>query len=286
MLTDGLATGKRLQISGWLVGEDRDTPYDGSAPTPNPLQERTKIRVWLISGDVRLASRWGLQVTTTIPDVTRSAVVERETGTLYFSETFRGIGDTSLVTWYRRITPNRWFVTFNGGVSLPTGKTEQPRFRLEMDDDSLVPVSRLQRGTGTADPLFGVSASRVVSSILPPGIRVFVSGAARVPVAENKWGLRTGASWEIGGGASREIKYHHLVGILRASWLHRDQDVFEGTPVLVGGGNWLNLAPAIAVSIDDVTIQGEVRFPLYRDLYNRQLDSAFGFSIGAVWSIR
>ena len=48
MLTDGLTQGRRLQISGWLVAEDRDTPYDGSAETPNPLQERTRVRVYLL----------------------------------------------------------------------------------------------------------------------------------------------------------------------------------------------------------------------------------------------
>jgi len=131
-----------------------------------------------------------------------------------------------------------------------------------------------------------VSANRVVMSILPPGIRVFVTGAARVPLAENKRGLRTGASWELGAGASREIKLHQIVGIVRTSWLHRQQDVFEGTPVLVGGGDWLNLAPSLALSLGDVTIQTELKFPLYRHLSNRQLDAALGFQIGAIWAIR
>ena len=286
MLTDGLSTTKRLQLSGWLIGEDRDKPYDGTGETPNPLQERTRVRVWLITADVRMGARWGLQVTGTVPDVTRSAVVVRPTSSSTFRETFRGAGDTSVLAWRRKLIRTEWALTFNGGVSLPTGKTEQPRFRIEMEDESLVPVSRLQRGTGTVDPIFGVSANRVIMSILPPGIRVFVSGAARVPVAENTWGLRTGASWEVGGGASREVRWHQLVGIVRVSWLHREQDVFEGTPVLVGGGNWLNLAPALAWGLGDVTVQGEIRVPLYRNLSNRQLDSAFGFQVGAVWAVR
>ena len=48
MLTDGLTTGRAL-IGVWLVAEDRKTPYDGSTETPNPLQERTTIRVLLIT---------------------------------------------------------------------------------------------------------------------------------------------------------------------------------------------------------------------------------------------
>jgi hypothetical protein len=285
VLTDGLAQ-KRLQISGWLLGEDRDTPYDGSSETLNPLQERTKIRVWLLTGDIRIGTMWGVQVTAAIPDVTRSAVVVSPTSTFFFSETFQGLGDSSVLAWRRRVSSTGWNMTLNAGASVPTGKTEQPHFRSELQDESLVPISRLQRGTGTVDPVFGVSANRVVTSILPPGIRVFINGAARVPLVENTWGLRTGASWELGGGASREIKLHQIVGILRTSWLHREQDVFDGTPVLVGGGDWLNLAPSLALSLGPVTVQTELKFPLYRHLSNRQLDSSLAFQVGAIWAIR
>ena len=281
MLTDGLSTG-RLQLSGWLVAEDRDTPYDQSGETPNPLQERTRVRVWLLTGDVRISRASGVQVTATVPDVTRSAVVERPTSTLNFSETFKGAGDTSVIAWHRSVTFG-WNVTVNGGVSLPTGKTERPRFRTELDDGSLVPTSRLQRGTGTFDPMFGVSMNKLVGRIFPPGVRVFVSSAARVPVAENDFGLRTGASWELGAGASREVKWHPLIAIGRISWLHRERDVFEGTPILVGGGNWLFVAPAVALAIGKVTIQAEIKVPLYRDLANRQLDAARSVQVGVIW---
>jgi hypothetical protein len=283
VLTDGLAQ-KRVQISGWFVTETRDTPYDGSAETPNPLQEQTRIRVWLLTADVRLGRMFGIQVTSTAPDVTRTAVVVRPTSTFNFSETFRGLGDTSVIAWRRYVTPAGWNITLNGGVSLPTGKTEQPRFRSELDEDSLVPVSRLQRGSGTVDPVFGVSVNKIVPGIFPPGIRWFASGAARVPIAENKFGLRTGASWEIGTGASREIHWHQIVGILRTSWLHRQQDVFEGVPVLVGGGNWIYVSPAVAIAAGPVTFQAEIKLPLYRSLSNRQLDASRSFQLGIVWT--
>ena len=281
MLTDGLSTG-RLQISGWFIGEDRDTPYDGSDKTPNPLEERTRVRVWLVTGDVRLTKAFGVQITGTVPDVTRSAVVTRSTGAFNFSETFKGTGDTSLIAWRRSVTFG-WNFTVNGGVSLPTGKTERPRFRSELDAGSLVPTSRLQRGSGTVDPIFGVTMNKLVPVIFPNGIRVFLSSAARVPLSENEFGMRTGASWEIGAGASREVKWHPLIAIGRISWLHRERDVFEGTPVLVGGGNWLYFAPSAAVSIGKVTVQAEIKLPLYRDLANRQLDSARSFQLGVVW---
>ncbi len=272
----------RVQAGVWLLAENRDTPYDGSTETPNPLQERTRVRVLLLTGDVRLTMNMGLQISATIPDVTRSAVVNRPEGPLQFSETFRGLGDTSAIAWYRVPNSIGWNVTLNGGVSVPTGKTERPRFRNELEDDSLIPVSRLQRGSGTVDPLFGISANRAFSAIFPPGTRVFVTGAARVPVYENEFGLRTGASWEIGAGASREIRWHSLVALGRFSWLHRHQDIFNGVPVLVGGGSWLAFAPGVAVSIGKTTIQAEFKFPLHRALANRQLDSKWQAQLGLV----
>jgi hypothetical protein len=285
VLTDGLTAMDRVQISGWMVAETRDTPYDGSATTANPLQERTRIRVYLLTGDIRLANRMGLQITVALPDVTRSAVVSTPATVFQFSETFRGLGDTSVIAW-RRMMWGRWNAAINAGVSLPTGEAEMPRFQGTDDDSgSLVPASRLQRGTGTFDPIVGVSANRLVNRFFNQGFRAFVTGAARLPVAENEFGLRTGASWETSAGVSREVKWDQLVVIGRLSWLHREQDVFHGTPVLVGGGNWLAFAPSVSYTMDKLTLQTEFRLPLYRSLDNRQLDSSWTFQLGASWKL-
>ena len=288
MLTEGLST-NRMLVGGWLIAEDRDTPYDGSTRTDNPLRERTNIRVWLLTADLRLTTKAGVQVSAALPDVTRSAVVTRSTGeTFEFSENFSGLGDISVIGW-RRLPVRRGFsVTLNAGVSVPTGKTEAPRFRDGLSDGSLVPLSRLQRGSGTWDPLAGISVNRVFASLLPPGTRVFASAAARLPFAENEHGLRTGASWEAGIGGSRELRQsgfgHNAIAIIRLGWLHRNQDVFRGTPVLVGGGDWLNLAPGLAIGLGKFTVQAELRVPLYRSLANRQLDAPFALQVGVVRS--
>jgi hypothetical protein len=64
-------------------------------------------------------------------------------------------------------------------------------------------------------------------------------------------------------------------------WLHRQQDVFNGTRVLVGGGNWLYVTPGVAVLIGKgLQAQAEVKLPAYRSLSNRQLDSAAIFQFG------
>jgi len=275
VLTEGVV-GSRVRIGAWLVAEDRDTAYDGANETDNPLQERTTIRVPLFTVDVRLTEQLGIQAATTIPDITRTAIVPRPGGPLDFKETFSGLGDTSILGWYRLRPVNRWNVVLNFGTSLPTGKTEQPRFRPELEGGSLVPMSRLQRGTGTVDPLFGVSADRRF-----PRVTIFSSVAARTPIYENRWGLRTGASWEVNGGAARDLWTHRLVGFGRLGWLHRQQDRFEGTPVLVGGGNWIYLTPGVAAQVGKgVNLQAEVKLPVYRSLANRQLDSSAIFQFG------
>jgi hypothetical protein len=259
-----------VKFGAWLVAEDRDAAYDGSSEVDNPHQERTQIIVPLLTLDVRLTEQFGVQTAASIPDVTRTAIIPRPTGALNFRETFSGMGDTSVLAWYRLRPIHRWNVVLNFGSSLPTGKTETPRFRPELEGGSLVPMSRLQRGSGTFDPLFGFSLDRSFRPII-----VFGSIAARAPVYENGDGLRTGASWEINSGVARLLGTHRVTGFARLAWLHRTQDVFEGTPVLVGGGNWLYLTPGIAAQIGKgINVQAEVKLPIYRSLANKQLDSS------------
>ena len=266
-MTEGV-TGSRFKLGAWLVGEDRNTVYDGSSKVDNPHNERTQIRVPLMTLDVRFTQQFGIQGAVTLPDVTRTAT--------NFKETFNGLGDTSVIAWYRMRPWHRWFAVVNFGGSLPTGKTEKPRFLSELQDGDLVPLSRLQRGSGTFDPLFGASLTRVFA-----GTTVFGNVAARTPVNENTTGLRTGASSELNGGLARELGSHRVTGFTRIGWLHRQQDVFEGTPVLVGGGNWLYVTPGVAVQVGrGVNVQAEVKVPAHRSLANRQLDSAAVFQFG------
>lgn len=274
-MTEGVTT-EHVKIGAWLVAEDRDTAFDRSTQVDNPHQERTRIRVPLVTVDVRVTDRFGLQVAATMPDVTRTAVIPRPAGTIDFRETFSGLGDTSLLGWYRLRPIRRWFPLLNFGISLPTGKTEQPRFRPELDNGSLVPMSRLQRGSGTADPLFGAGLNRRMT----PWI-LFASLAARTPLRENDFGLRTGASVDLNGGVARYAGTHRLSVFGRLEWLHREQDVFRGTPVLVGGGNWMYATPGVGVLVGKgINLQAEVKLPVYRSLANKQLDSSAIFQFG------
>jgi hypothetical protein len=269
-------SGSRVKIGAWLVAEDRDDAYDGTRETDNPLRERTQITVPLLTLDVRVTEQFGVQAAASIPDVTRSALVPRPTGAINFSETFSGIGDTSVLGWYKLRPLRGWYTVINTGASLPTGKTETPRFRDELEGGSLVPMSRLQRGSGTFDPLFGLNVARRFQPLT-----IFGSVAARTPVAENGDGLRTGASSEINAGIARDVGTSRVSALARVAWLHRQQDSFRGTPVLVGGGNWLYLTPGLAAQIGKgINVQAEVKIPVYRALANKQLDSSAIFQFG------
>lgn len=274
-MTEGVS-GSRVKVGAWLVAEDRDRAFDGGSEVGNPLQERTQITVPLLSLDVRLTERLGIQTALSVPDVTRSAVVQRAAGPVNVSETFSGIGDTLVVAWYKLKPTRQWHPVLNFGASLPTGRTETPRFQSELQEGSLVPMSRLQRGSGTLDPVLGATLGKRFRKVTG-----FGSVAARVPLYDNGDGLRTGASVETNIGAARELWHHRFTGLVRFGWLHRRQDSFRGTPVLVGGGNWLYVTPGVGVLVGKgVNVQAEVKLPVYRAVSNKQLDSRAIFQFG------
>jgi hypothetical protein len=274
-VSDGPMIG-RFRVSTFILSERRNTVYDGSQPEDNPLEERTAITVPLLMFDYRVTPRFGLHAATAIPVIARTGVVQRPAGPLPFRDAVHGLGDTVLGVWYRGGSPSRWTWTANGALSLPTGQTRAPRFRAELSEGSLVPLSRLQRGSGTVDPTFGASAEHPIA-----GGRWVTSLAARTPVSQNADGLRVGASTEIGSGWAHYVASHRVMAFGRLDWLHREQDVFNGTPVLVGGGDWIYLTPGIAAMIGKgVNVQADVKLPLSRRLANRQLDSHAILQIG------
>ena len=274
-MSDGPMIG-RFRVSTFVVSERRSTVYDGTRRDDNPLDERTAITVPIVSLDFRVTPRFGIQASAVVPLIARTGVVHRAAGDVPFRDEVRGLGDTVLGAWYRGGSPSRWSWTFNGGLSLPTGKTRAPRFQADLMEGSLVPLSRLQRGSGTVDPAFRLSAEHPLR-----GGRWVTSLAARTPVADNADGLRVGSSWEFGTGWAHVVKTHRVMAFGRVDWLHRQQDVFNGTPVLVGGGNWLYLTPGVAVMVGKgINVQADVKLPVYRNLANRQLDSRAIFQVG------
>ena len=206
----------RFRVSTWVTSERRTTVYDGSERQSNPLNEQTSIDVPLVSIDARVTPRLGLQFSSAIPLVVRTGTVQRPAGPFDFRDAVKGLGDTTVGAWYRASTRD-WTWTANAAMSIPAGSIRKPTFRPELQDGSLVPMSRLSRGSGTWDPLLGLALERQLL-----GGRRISSFAARAPFAQNAEGLRTGASWELGSGWARTIGTHRVMGYLRTDWLHRE----------------------------------------------------------------
>ena len=265
----------RFRVSTWVSSERRNVVYDGSVRDTNPLNEQTSIAVPIFSVDARITPRLGVQVSTAIPVIVRTGTVQRPSGPFEFRDAVSGLGDTAAGVWYRR-SLRGWTWTMSGAVSIPTGSVRKPTFRPELQDGSLVPMSRLSRGSGTWDPLLGLAVEHQLG-----GGRWISSFAARLPFAENVEGLRTGVSWELGSGWAHTLATHRVMGYVRGDWLHRTQDTFEGTRVLVGGGHWVYASPGVAVMVGKgINVQAEVKVPIYRNLANRQLDSRAVFQFG------
>lgn len=89
------------------------------------------------------------------------------------------------------------------------------------------------------------------------------------------------ASAEISGGSARYAWIRRLALFGRVGWLHREQDVFRRTPVLVGGGNSLYAAPGFGLLIGHgINVQAEIKLAVYRSLSNKQIDSPAVFQFG------
>ena len=90
---------------------------------------------------------------------------------------------------------------------------------------------------------------------------------------------------ETSAGLARYTRIRKIGIFGRVSWLHREQDVFRGTPVLVGGGDWIYLTPGVGVLVGKgINVQGEVKLPLHRWLANKQLDSRAVLQLGVTRS--
>ena len=90
-----------MKVGAWIVVERRSDAFDGAEKVANPLQEKTSITVPLLTVDVKVTDKFGFQAASTVPDVTRTAVVSGPRETFNFRENFSGLGDTSLLAWYR-----------------------------------------------------------------------------------------------------------------------------------------------------------------------------------------
>jgi hypothetical protein len=90
-----------------------------------------------------------------------------------------------------------WSLAARGGVSIPLGRTEENPFELGRQR---VRHQHIQFGTGTWNPLVGMSVGRHVGSTA-----VFVSGLARLVTTQNEHGYRAGHRYDVSLVADRPL---------------------------------------------------------------------------------
>ncbi len=137
------------------------------------------------------------------------------------------------------------------------------------------PVSLLQTGSGTVQPIVGA------------GLRLDWGGLAatadvrsRLPFYENDNEFQQGVS--ILGSIGLEIWPSRNLMLrmgLDVDW--RRRDIQSGSRIEPGGGIHLSIHPAIIWSpSENVQIFGGVTVPVYRDVPNRTLDPALTVELG------
>jgi hypothetical protein len=116
-------------------------------------------------------------------DLARQPYTPPDPDTHHRNETLLGLADPELGAITSR-TLSGWTLGGSAGASVPLGRTEPNPFALGRLG---LPHQHIQFGTGTVDPLLGASLGRAYGTL-----HVALEGSTRLPLYENRHGLRTG----------------------------------------------------------------------------------------------
>jgi hypothetical protein len=116
-------------------------------------------------------------------DLARQPYTPPDPDTHHRNETLLGLGDPELSALASRPIGG-WTLGGSVGASIPLGRTEENPFALGRLG---LPHQHIQFGTGTVDPLLGISFGRAYGTL-----QLALDGSARLPLHENTHGLRTG----------------------------------------------------------------------------------------------
>ncbi|MCI0586590.1 MAG: transporter [Planctomycetes bacterium] len=203
-----------------------------------------------------------------------------------FEQEFDGIGDTSLTLRYAfpigetapheetgEVHAHAPVFSFNAGLSFPTGEPEEPT--ITGPPGSPIANSTLQTGTGTFDPLLGVSYVQAWGPF-----SIFGSVALRIPGGENRFDYRTGAAALLSLGATVPLD-PKFVAAPKVSVAWTEPDELDGDDVFASGGTWLNLVPGFLLRLsENADLQAAVEIPVWRNLRTEQLDTQARFAVG------
>jgi hypothetical protein len=217
------------------------------------------------------------QVTTRIHflDAERQPLVLPNGDIHHRNETLDGPGDPwALLVASRAAGP--WSVAARAGVSIPLGRTEENPFELGRRG---LPHEHIQFGTGTWNPMLGLSVGRHLGKT-----SVFGSVLGRLPLYENGHGYRAGrrfdsslvadrrlgGPWRVQGGL--DLAHENAE---RWSGVIEEEGNLGRTDLLVSAALVRQVGTAGALSL-------QVKVPLFTHAHGSQVD--YPAIVGLAWS--
>jgi hypothetical protein len=191
------------------------------------------------------------------------------------NETLDGPGDPwALVVASRPVGP--WSVAARAGVSIPLGRTEENPFALGRRG---LPHEHIQFGTGTWNPMFGLSVGRLFTRT-----SVIVSALARLPLYENGHGYRAGNRYDASLVADRRlgVRWRVQAGLDLA---HESAERWSGVIEEEGNLGRTDLLAAAALVRQVGTVGAlslQVKVPLFTHAHGSQVD--YRAIVALAWS--
>lgn len=256
------------RFSTWSLWEERGELYLGNSHRTDTIDERVSIFQTTLSAERALDDR--LSVAFDLP----YRVIRRRINATGLSQHFEGFGDFSTLLKYEAPfgsdpqSPWRW--GFDAGLSWPTGEIGRPSL-----DPGGAPLSTLQLGTGTVDPLLGLRLGRHAGSW-----DAYAHLSAKLPFYENRHHYETGDTEVLEVGVSRSLSSAWSLST-RLMGVHRGRDKVRGDRTAVGGGDRLAFAPGLSWRISPTwSLAAEVQLPIWRDFETAQLDAKVTYGLG------
>jgi len=191
-------------------------------------------------------------------------------------ETLNGVGDPwALLVGSRAFGP--WSTALRAGVSIPLGRTEENPFERGRQG---LPHEHIQFGTGTWNPIFGLSVGRHLGKV-----SLFGSALARVPLYANTHGYRAGDRFDASAVAERPLggsAWRIQAGLdLAHEWAERWGGVIEEEGNL-GRTDLLASATLVRKVGSAGAFSLQVKVPLVTRANGAQVD--YPAIIGVAWS--
>lgn len=191
-----------------------------------------------------LTERWNLEVELPLRETSIRARFDDSSGNEipdfasihHRTETISGVGDASL--WIRTRLPSRggWRFDLRGGVTVPTGDTEEDPFALGEAGKS---HQHIFFGSGTWNPQLALGAARRLGNW---GVSGWLR--ARVPMGRSSEGFQAGETATLGAQFGRKLGESRWSALLSAqvaheepsSWANQDARNSGRTDALLGAG--------------------------------------------------